>query len=67
MQNLSHQDPASRSERTPKYDLNRIDYQWIEKTNTLKDLRDAYEELEFDGCFPDLLRVLGLKIAELDP
>jgi len=27
----------------------------------------AYEELECDGCFPDLLKTLGKKIAELDP
>lgn len=51
----------------PKFDLNRVDYNWVAKTNNLKDLRAAYEELEYDGCFPDLMKTVGIKMAELDP
>lgn len=27
----------------------------------------AYEELEMDGCFPDLLKTLGKRITTFDP
>lgn len=33
----------------------------------MKELKLAYEELEFDGCFPDLLKYLGKRIIEFDP
>lgn len=63
--NMNH--TAEKPDRKPVFDINRVDYQWIEKTSNLKELRLAYQELEFDGCFPDLLKTLGKKIAELDP
>lgn len=63
--NFNHSEEAAK--RTPKFDLNKIDYTWIEKTSNLKELRLAYEELELDGGFPDLLKTLRNRIGELDP
>lgn len=33
----------------------------------MKEMKLAYEELEIDGCFPDLLKTLGKRICDLDP
>lgn len=63
--NLSHTEHADK--RTPKFDLNKVDYEWIAACTNLKELKLAKEELEFDGCFPDLLKVCKEKIASLDP
>jgi hypothetical protein len=49
------------------FDINKIDYEWIEKTNSKKELKSAYDALEEDGYFADLLRNLGEKICTLDP
>jgi tetratricopeptide (TPR) repeat protein len=65
MKNYSHSEEAAK--RTPKFDINKIDYGWIEKTSSLKELRLAYEELEYDGGFPDLLKTLQGRMCELDP
>ena len=54
-------------DRTPDFDINKVDYHWIEKTRNLKELKAAYKELEIDGYFPDLLQKCGEKIADLDP
>lgn len=50
-----------------KFDITKIDYEWIEKTKKQKDLKQAYAALEEDGYFPDLLRALGERIVKLDP
>ena len=68
--NMSHQDPENNIEtrtRVPKFDINRIDYGWIEKNTNVKEMKLAYSELEMDGCFPDLLKTLGERIISLDP
>ena len=62
--NAGHRDERPRKH---DFDINKIDYEWIEKTNKLKDLKLAYDALEEDGYFPDLLRALGEKIVTLDP
>lgn len=49
------------------YDINKIDYEWIERESNVKELKAGYDALEIDGCFPDLLRALGNKICEYDP
>lgn len=53
--------------RKSHFDINRIDYQWIEQSTNVKDLKKAYDALEEDGYFPDLLRTCGEKIIQLDP
>lgn len=67
--NMAHQDPENNIEtrtRVPKFDINRIDYGWIEKNSNVKEMKLAYEELEMDGCFPDLLKTLGKRISTFD-
>ena len=49
------------------FDLNKVDYEWIEKVNDKKELVAAYDALEADGYFPDLLKTCGEKICKLDP
>jgi hypothetical protein len=48
-------------------DIYKIDYEWVEKTSNVKELKMAYETLEIDGCFPDLMRTVGEKICTIDP
>jgi len=71
-QNRGHMDQSNPIEtidekRKPLIDLNRVDYDWVAKQTTIKDLKLAYDELEIDGCFPDLRRVVGEKMVDLDP
>ena len=49
------------------YDLNRIDYDWIQTTTKKKELFAAYEALKEDGGFPDLQKALEDKIKTVDP
>lgn len=66
MKNAGHmQDGARQKKHT--FDINRIDYEWIEKTTKVKELKLAYDALEEDGYFPDLLKALGERIVSLDP
>ena len=53
--------------RKYNFDINKIDYDWIEKTTKVKELKLAYDALEEDGYFPDLLKALGERIVSLDP
>jgi hypothetical protein len=50
-----------------KYDLNRVDYEWVDKTSDKKELIKAYEALKEDNGFPDLLKAVENKLKELDP
>lgn len=53
---------------TTGVDLNKIDFEWVEKTNSKKELKQAYKALELDGGhFVELMKVLGEKIVTLDP
>jgi len=49
------------------FDLNKVDYDWIEKTSNVKDLRAAYDALELDGYFPDLMKACGERVLVLKP
>lgn len=62
---INHQGDA-RNRKLPM-DLNIIDYEWVEKTSNVKELKKAYESLQIDGGFPDLQRTVGEKICTLDP
>jgi len=42
--------------------LNKVDYDWIEKNSNVKELKAAYDALETDGYFPDLLKTCGERI-----
>ena len=62
----SHIETRNWEKRKPLFDLNRVDYDWVSKQTTIKDLKLAYDELEIDGCFPDLRRAVGERMVELD-
>lgn len=49
------------------FDLNKIDYDWIAKSSNVKELKAAYDALEQDGYFPDLLKACGERILEIKP
>ncbi len=38
------------------YDLQRVDFEWVGKTEDKKELGKAIEALREDGGFPDLLK-----------
>ena len=59
----------TKEQRNPKadFDLNKVDYEWIEKMTDKKELLGAYNALEIDGYFPDLLKHCGERICQLDP
>ena len=66
--NTNHQDkPASGQGRTPYFDLNKVDYEWVEKCRSAKDLKNALKELEVDAYFPDLAAKVREKICTMDP
>jgi hypothetical protein len=65
-QNAGHVAGDAR-DRKINYDLNRVDYEWVEKQTNVKELKLAYDALEIDGCFPDLMKTVGDKICSLDP
>jgi hypothetical protein len=50
-----------------KYNIDKIDYEWTQKTTDVKELLKAYEALKEDAGFPDLMRAVGKRIVELDP
>ena len=65
--NLSHTENPKGQERTPYFDLNKVDYDWVAKCRSVKDLKAALKELEFDNHFPDLEEKVREKISSLDP
>jgi hypothetical protein len=63
--NTGHTDRENKA-RTPYFDLNKVDYDWVEKCRSVKDLKAALKELEVDGYFPDLADKVRDKICTLD-
>lgn len=51
----------------PNYDLNRIDFEWVAKSEDKKELHKAYKALKEDSGFPDLMRAVEEKLKGLDP
>ena len=64
---MSKEPTKEERNRKGNFDLNKVDYDWIEKTTDKKELYGAYDALEIDGYFPDLLRACGERICKLDP
>ena len=58
------QDPR---DRKSDYDLGRIDFDWVEKTEDKKELSKALEALREDGGFPHLTEAVEKRLASLDP
>ncbi len=51
---LNPGDGGDQRDKKPKYDLLRVDYDWVAKTNDKRELLKAFEALKEDGGFPDL-------------
>ena len=75
LQNMGHTDHPN-TDADPRnfspsanggFDLNKVDYDWIEKTSNIKELKAAFDALEQDGYFPDLLKTCGERILQLKP
>lgn len=58
------QDPR---DRKSDYDLGRVDFDWVEKTEDKKELAKALEALREDGGFPHLTEAVEKRLASLDP
>lgn len=51
----------------PKYDIGRIDFDWVEKCQDKKELLNAWDGLKEDGGFRELERAVENKLKQLDP
>lgn len=60
-------EPKQQEAPRAKFDIYKIDYDWIEKTTSKKDLRLAHETLVEDNGYPDLLKTLENRLMEVDP
>ena len=56
-------DPRNRKH---KFDIYKIDYAWIDKETSKKELRGAYNCLKDDGGFPDLQKYCLAKLKQVD-
>ena len=56
-------DPRNRKH---KFDIYKIDYAWIDKETSKKELRGAYQCLKDDGGFPDLQKYCLAKLKQVD-
>lgn len=55
-------------ESKPNYDLEKIDFEWVASTNSLKELKKGLKALQDDkGGYVDLEKAIEDKIIELDP
>jgi hypothetical protein len=55
-------------DQKPKFDIEKIDFEWVEKTNNLKELKSAMKALiEDKGGYVQLEKALQDKIELLDP
>lgn len=54
-------------DRKSTYDLYKVDYPWVDKQTSKKELKMAYFALKEDGGFPDLMRHTLKKLKSLDP
>lgn len=52
----------------PKYDLDKIDFEWVASTNSVKELKKALRALQDDkGGYVELEKAIEEKIVLLDP
>ena len=61
------QESGDPRDRKPKYDLYKVDYPWVDKQTSKKELKAAYFALQEDGGFPDLMRYTLKKLKVVDP
>lgn len=52
----------------PKFDLEKIDFEWVASTNNVKELKKALRALQDDkGGYVELEKAIEEKIVLLDP
>ena len=54
-------------DRKPKFDIYKVDYAWVAKETSKKELRGAYHALKEDNGFPDLLKAVRDRLKVVDP
>ena len=54
-------------EKNHAYDINKVDFEWVEQQTNAKELHMAYQAIKEDGGFFDLERALENKLKSLDP
>ena len=55
-------------ESRPKFDIEKIDFEWVESTTSVKDLKSALQTLIDDkGGYVELEKAIQNKILLLDP
>ena len=54
-------------DRKPTFDLYKVDYDWVKKQTSKKELKGAYHALKEDNGFPDLLAAVRQRLKEVDP
>ena len=54
-------------DRRPKFDLYKVDFNWVAKETSKKELKGAYYALLEDKGYPDLLKAVRDRLKTLDP
>ena len=54
-------------DKRPTFDLYKVDYPWIAKETSKRELKGAYKALTEDGGFPDLLKAVVKRLKVVDP
>jgi sperm-associated antigen 1 len=55
------------SQQKPKYNIEKISFEWVEECKDRKEIKKAYEAIKADGGYYDLEQALKNKLASLDP
>ena len=64
----NNNDPSDhRDHKNFNYDLNKLDFEWVAKTEDKRELHKAYNTLKDDAGFPDLMKSVEDKLKTLDP
>ena len=63
----AHQESGDPRDRKPTYDLYKVDFKWVTKQTSKKELKAAYLALKEDGGFEALLAHTLARLKEVDP
>ena len=55
------------SKPKPKYNIDKVSFEWVKNTNDKKEIKKAYEAIKAEGGFWDLEKALKDKLASIDP
>lgn len=54
-------------DRKPTFDLYKVDFKWVAKETSRKELKGAFRALTEDKGYPDLLKAVVKRLKEIDP